>query len=237
MRVTDPKGGLLMWFNDRLDEFLLKSETRWRLPFTALAKTLRKLRKSTGTILDVGCGKGFPARLLNRKGSFRIVGIDVFMPYLVEAKSCGAYQDLVLADLRGGLPFKDKSFDVVICIGVIEHLEKEKGSRLLRELERVAREKVIIITPVGFAQHPLEDGNPFSVHCSGWHAHELKSRGYMVRGTALRVGNPRNCLLRVLYYSLGVLFAPLAHFRPDLSFGMMAEKKLTCKTKCATHEE
>jgi SAM-dependent methyltransferase len=215
-----------MWFENKLEEFLHRSEIRWRLPFTALTKALRGIDKSVETVLDVGCGKGFPARLLAKKGGFQIVGVDIFMPYLIMAKNAKAFQDLILADLRNLLPFRDKSFDAVICIEVIEHLKKEEGKRLLFELERVAKKKVIVTTPVGFVKHPSENGNPFSIHRSSWHPYEFKEMGYTVRGTAFRVGNPQNLLLRLLCYTLGVIFAPFAHFYPDLAFGMVAEKKL-----------
>lgn len=211
---------------DKFNAFLLRSETRWTLPFTALAKAVRRVDKSAETILDVGCGRGFPARLLSRRGNFKITGIEIYIPYLLVAKDCGAFTNLVLGDLRAGLPFKDKTFDVVICIEVIEHLEKEDGIRLISELERVAKRKVILTAPVGYVEHPLENGNPFSIHRSSWYPHELKVRGYTVRGTTLRFRNPKNFWLKLLCYLVGVVFCPLAHFRAESAFGMVAEKRI-----------
>ena len=37
------------------------------------------------------------------------------------------------------LSFRDRSFNNVVSIAVIEHLEKENGVRMLEEMERVAK--------------------------------------------------------------------------------------------------
>jgi ubiquinone/menaquinone biosynthesis C-methylase UbiE len=37
------------------------------------------------------------------------------------------------------LPFRDRSFNNVVSIAVIEHLEKENGVRMLEEMEHVAK--------------------------------------------------------------------------------------------------
>ncbi len=85
---------------------------------------------------------------INWGGRLEVVGIDIFKSYLDEAKGKGVYQELILGDVRH-LPLKDKSFDVVICMEVLEHLEKVDGEKLLGELERVAKRQVLLSTPVG----------------------------------------------------------------------------------------
>ncbi|MBO3831845.1 MAG: class I SAM-dependent methyltransferase [Candidatus Brockarchaeota archaeon] len=45
------------------------------------------------------------------------------------------YQDLIKADAHH-LSFKESVFDSVVCIEVLEHLEKDGGKGLLNELER-----------------------------------------------------------------------------------------------------
>jgi len=42
------------------------------------------------------------------------------------------------------------SFDVVLVFDLIEHITKENGEKLIRQLENIARDKVIIFTPNGF---------------------------------------------------------------------------------------
>lgn len=71
----------------------------------------------------------------------------------------------------------DRDYDLVYALDVIEHLEKADGRRLLNELERVARRRVLIFTPNGF--QPQEDENPWNVHRSGWTPDDFRRRGYV----------------------------------------------------------
>jgi methionine biosynthesis protein MetW len=70
--------------------------------------------------LDVGCGAGQSyAQLVSRRAA-SYVGVDV-APRAVEiARSSGLHADLI--DDAASLPFEDGSFDVAICIEVMEHL-------------------------------------------------------------------------------------------------------------------
>lgn len=133
------------------------------VPFTALNTMWRKLDKNSRTIADVGCGKGEPMAFINRHRKFDVVGIDIFRPYLEQAKSRGVYQNLILGDVRH-LPFRDKSFDAVICMKVLERLEEGEGEKLLSELERGVKTQILLSTPVGISEQDkvlLQDGNPF----------------------------------------------------------------------------
>lgn len=78
----------------------------------------------------------------------------------------------------GALDFlAEKSVDTVFLIDVIEHLEKDEGEALLKRTEKIARQQIVIFTPLGFvAQHTLEggkdawglDGAEWQEHKSGW---------------------------------------------------------------------
>ncbi len=79
----------------------------------------------------------------------------------------------------------DESFDSVFLIDVIEHLEKEDGVQLLKEMERIARKQVILFTPLGFMPQHYEagdtdawglSGTEYQEHKSGWEPEEFDSR-------------------------------------------------------------
>lgn len=92
-------------------------------------------------MLDAPCGDGSLAETL-RKAGYDAHGVDL--------KGAGAgllgaaYHD---ADLNGGLPFGDASFDVVFSIEGIEHLEDRH--RYVRELHRILKPggTLILTTP------------------------------------------------------------------------------------------
>ena len=59
---------------------------------------------------------------------------------------------------------------------VIEHLEKEEAIRLIEDMEKIARKKIIITTPVGFLENYEADGNLYQTHKSGFYPEDFKSR-------------------------------------------------------------
>jgi len=95
------------------------------------------------SLLDVGCAEGLYVRFLS--GSRRIsIGMDISMPKLIRAKSHRENPEslsYILADACC-LPFKDDSFDVVICVDVIRYLRDP--AEAAKEMFRVSREHVIV---------------------------------------------------------------------------------------------
>src|SRR5438552_3778458 len=98
------------------------------LPFTyiwLLKKNINK--KKIKTILELGCGTGYFADLINGENDFDITGLDIFEPYLKICKTKGKYKKLLKADLTKKLNFPYKSFDAVVCLQTIEHMPKKIG--------------------------------------------------------------------------------------------------------------
>lgn len=119
----------------------------------------RELKKRKGiSVLDVGCGRHSPLAVIGSHYKFNVVGLDIFLPSLREAKR-RVYQNLVLGDARC-FPFKDKSFSAVMCIGVIEHNEREDAEKILNEFERVSSWLVLLHTAIGEYVHPAYEGDP-----------------------------------------------------------------------------
>jgi SAM-dependent methyltransferase len=112
-------------------------------------------------VLDAGCGTAYGSRMLAESGAAQVVGVDRAATVVEEARdSCPETVDLVTGDLRD-LPFGDRSFDLVVCFEVIEHVEDPEA--VLRELERVvtAQGVVLVSTP---NRDVYEPGNPHHVH-------------------------------------------------------------------------
>jgi hypothetical protein len=92
------------------------------------------------TILEVGAGPHGLGCCL----PFKFVGVDSCYP-----EPPVPTQTAVLAS-GTDLPFADRSFDVVLCLEVLEHIPPQSRARVVSELCRVARKTVIITHPYGF---------------------------------------------------------------------------------------
>jgi SAM-dependent methyltransferase len=158
-------------------------DVTWTYEFFPVLLRPTVIPLEVSSVLDVGCGRGILGCLLKiYREPKRVVGLDVYKPYLDFVKGLGAYDETIQLDLAGStLPFKEKEFDVVVCLEVIEHLKKDPGLKLLEELERVGK-RVIISTPGVFFTQPHLDGNVNQEHLSYYPVTEFEDRGYKVYG-------------------------------------------------------
>lgn len=154
----------------------------WTHP--SLPLVLDTIPEDIESLLDLGTGRGTVGALCRIYRETRmVVGVDFHLPYLSFVKEYSLYDELLRIDLREGqLPFKERSFDVVTLIEVIEHLPKRAGHQLIRESERLAKRRVIISTPNVQFDQPNYDGNPLQTHQTVWSYAELKALGYKVYG-------------------------------------------------------
>lgn len=111
-------------------------------------KTLHGLLKDTGVnnILDMGCGEGFYIYYLTQNYPFGldITGIDYNYDALCLAKKMNPNVKFIQGNIYN-IPYKDKSFDMVLCLEVLEHLEAVGSA--LAELCRVARRYCLLSIP------------------------------------------------------------------------------------------
>lgn len=111
-----------------------------------IQKTIKMIPEDTRSLLDVGCGNG--AIINNIPSSFYAVGIDSSiqaLEYVNRNKTVG---------VCNSLPFKDKSFDIVISAELLEHLDNQILSKTLTELQRISRKYILISVP--FQEKPWE---------------------------------------------------------------------------------
>lgn len=137
--------------------------------------------KGYKTLLDVGCGANSPVQTFNK--NLYCVGVDAFIPSIEKSKKKKIHNEYVQINVLDiDKNFTDKSFDIVVALDLIEHLEKADGILLMEKMERIARAKVIIYTPNGFLPQGDRENNPWQVHLSGWDPIEFEERGYEVIG-------------------------------------------------------
>lgn len=152
-------------------------------PRFVLATFIFEVEKHLGgckSILDVGCGENSPIGLF--EGRYATTGIDGHKPSIIQSKKRNIHNAYIFGNIKKlNYLVKKGSFDAVIALDVIEHLKKADGYKLLENMERVARKKVILVTPNGFIPQRNKD-NKLQAHLSGWTEEDFTQRGYCVEG-------------------------------------------------------
>ena len=142
---------------------------------------LEKELNDCSLVLDVGCGHSSPLGQIKR--NFESEGIDIHKKTLMGSRKKKIHNKYTLGDIKKlSEIYKKKSFDACISIDVIEHINKRDALKLIKDMETVARKKVIVLTPNGFFKQHDFDGNPHQIHKSGWRKGDLQKLGYSVYG-------------------------------------------------------
>jgi SAM-dependent methyltransferase len=119
-------------------------------------------------VLDVGCGAGIYGYLLRNKwqdcypgrNQFRdfgnrdvtndepqlLVGCDVTLENIRRVSKHNIYDYACLAD-AANLPFGDGLVDTIICVEVLEHLEKRQALDAIEKFKKIASQRIIITVP------------------------------------------------------------------------------------------
>lgn len=93
--------------------------------------------KKNGMLLDVGCGKGILEYCLKSKYNFDIYGFDIDSESINFAKDTFNNQNYIVGDANKTFLYHDNTFDVVICIGLLEHIENPHN--VIKEMLRVMK--------------------------------------------------------------------------------------------------
>jgi len=165
---------------------------------------LRNILSDCKTILDLGCGGNSPLRFLQTK----TYGIDASISAIKAARKNKTHNLLKVMEVKQAIRyFKPKSFEAVVALDLIEHLNKEDGYNLLSDMEKLAIKKSIIFTPNGFI---AQSGNStFDLHRSGWTSEEFKKLGYKVYG----MYGPKS--MRSEYHQI--------RFKPEFIFALISD--------------
>ena len=153
-------------------------------------------------ILDVGCGFGkwgylctsnYWQTFASVRGSRpEIVGCDGYEANVQMSRKNGCYREVFHMTVPP-LPFDDRSFDSVLLVEIVEHLEESTADQLIREAKRVARHRVIVSTP----NYPdFRDGtngitglNVLDAHRSYISRTCLRSLGFKLFGCGFKPGH------------------------------------------------
>lgn len=102
-------------------------------------------RVDVKNVLEVGCGEGFLTnRMSGLRPSVTIIGLDYSMDILDIASQ--TFKDIPLFRASAyNLPFRNRSFDLIVACEVLEHLENPYEA--LKEIQRVTRKYFLVSVP------------------------------------------------------------------------------------------
>jgi hypothetical protein len=134
------------------------------------------------TVLDVGCGLSLKSQYLDADVR---VGVEIHRPFIERIDASVPYAVVNASALDLERLFLPRSFDLVLVLDLVEHLDKADALRVIEMAEAIARVAVIIETPRGFVPQDIDiwqgGGDQYQTHRSGWQPEEFTARGYEVR--------------------------------------------------------
>lgn len=119
-------------------------------------------------VLDVGFGLGYGLEILSA-GSAKLTGIDIDARAVANGQRLmGTLERLEAIHEYDGkiIPYSDKTFNLVTCIDVLEHVSDYLG--LLNEMVRVSQRIVLVSTPNRRPESTRLNGRPRNP----WHLRE-----------------------------------------------------------------
>jgi ubiquinone/menaquinone biosynthesis C-methylase UbiE len=107
------------------------------------------------SILEVGCGYGRFLRLL--ESSNRCVGVDFSKEMLLLHTKSNVNSPLILAQ-GSKLPFKEGSFDRILCVTVLIHILKfDEIKEVLHEMDYILKDGgIIVIGEMGYMSYIVQ---------------------------------------------------------------------------------
>ena len=126
-----------MQLNDYSPDYFEKAfrsplQRAWHIKRLKMVKKVLN-RSSWGTVLDAGCDGGSFIKRLESLTSLEFVGLDIHLEAIKYANSRIKRSHFILGDVLH-LPFRSLSFDYVMCLEVLEHVDMPLVA--LKELHR-----------------------------------------------------------------------------------------------------
>lgn len=125
----------------------------------------QKLKLTPGMrVLDLGCGYGSTSKYLAERYDVSVVGCNISKEQVKYAReSCRhlAQAEFLLCDYRA-LDFPPKSFDRVICIGMMEHVGRKNYDGLFKQVRHYLKDDgIFLVHTIGLSDKDFPDADPF----------------------------------------------------------------------------
>jgi len=144
-----------------------------------IIQVIREQLKDCNSVLELGAGH---FEMIDAVKAAVRVGVEIHSPY-IERRICDSSVVAVRYDAtRAPELFSPDSFDGVMLIDFIEHLDKPVALKLLADVERICRKTVFVHCPAG--NHPQAGdafglgGEEFQLHRSSWEPEDFEELGF-----------------------------------------------------------
>lgn len=154
-----------------------------------ISKIFSTLRLENNRVLEIGCSSGENSKIFN--GSINYYGIDISLNAIKRGNS----NNLILSDANH-IPFFDKTFDVVLLLDVLEHIEDDVST--IREAHRILKDggfMLVLVPAFKFL----------------WNEHDILNehkRRYTKKDLIVKI-NKKFDIVRISYWNF-FLFVPVA---------------------------
>ena len=98
-------------------------------------------------ILEIGCSTGTCAKTAVKMDRNRYIGIDIIPKYIELAAKRSPQGTFITMDGRE-LKFSAQSFDVVLFVGALHHMDPETVRACFKEIKRVLRDDGVVLCAV-----------------------------------------------------------------------------------------
>jgi SAM-dependent methyltransferase len=196
------------------------------LPFSRIDVVWRMLDKSSESILDVGCGGGLPMKGITGHKSLFSVGVDQSTYFIKKSKADKIHDQYVICNARF-LPFKEKSFDIILCLEALYALPKPESLKIIENIQNLGLKQIVLSERIG-AQS--EDVDPWGCRIlSTWFPVFFKNNGFKVRGShglKLTIFDQIFSKSAGLKYVFSYATSLPAYFMPEKAQNIVCSKKL-----------
>ena len=132
--------------SDKNVERELKKRSMWKV-YTLILEEILQSDSNISNAIDVACGMGNFTRELSKHNEFKkIIGIDFLKEtFNIARKTKKKFENIYF--LQGNLlnlPFKDRSFDLTVCLNTLHHIHKNDFLEAIDELSRVTKNYLMI---------------------------------------------------------------------------------------------
>jgi ubiquinone/menaquinone biosynthesis C-methylase UbiE len=135
-------------YNNQISEDDRSKKQSYFMEFYLTEKYLSKVIKKTSKVLEVGCATGYYAMQFHDKCK-QYIGLDIVPKYINDlnnkVKRKGIKNVTGVVGDATDVHFEDNSFDVVLLLGPMYHLDKKSRDKAILEAKRVCKPNGVIV--------------------------------------------------------------------------------------------